>query len=87
MTTPTPTNSPSPSPSPSPTPEPTPPQTTSPLPTPTASINPNEFYASSSTFPLWAVAAAAIIGVTLLATFLIGKKQQSTESADDFNYE
>jgi hypothetical protein len=38
-------------------------------------------------YPLGAVAAAAVIGVTLWATFLIGKKQPSTESADDFNYE
>jgi hypothetical protein len=38
-------------------------------------------------YPSGAATAAAIIGVTLLATFLIGKKQLSPESADDFNYE
>jgi outer membrane biosynthesis protein TonB len=74
-TTPTPTYSPSPTPSPKPTPAPTaiPYETTEPFPTSAASIN-TSAVSESSMYPLGAVAAAAIIVVTLLTTFLIGEK-------------
>jgi hypothetical protein len=85
--TPNPTSSPTPNPSPSPTPkhQPTPTQPLIPLPTATPSINPNEAYTNSKNYPLWPIAAAAIIGITLIAILIISRKK-STDPNDEIEF-
>ncbi len=80
-------SSPSPSPSPSPTPklQPTPTQPLIPLPTTTPSINPNEAYTNSKNYPLWPIAAAAIVGITLIAILTISRKK-SKDSDDEIEF-
>ncbi len=80
-------SAPSPSPSPSQTPklQPTPTQPLIPLPTATPSINPNEAYTNSKNYPLWPIAAAAIIGITLIV-FLIISRKKSTDPNDEIEF-
>lgn len=91
-TNPTTTSKPAQTPLPTPTANPTPtlnPTATWPtiktLTTPTSSIIPTAFY-QSNTYPLWAIAAAVIIGV-ILATALAMKKHQSDEPEDEADFE
>ncbi len=82
-----PTSSPSPSPSASPTPklQPTPTQPLIQLPTATPSINPNEAYTNNKNYPLWPIAAAAIIGITLIAILMISRKK-SKDANDEIEF-
>ncbi len=82
--TPMPTYSPTPLPSPIPTHSTTPSETTKPTPYPTTSLNHNDVYSNNKTYPLWPIAAAAIIGAIIIATFIARNKQTKEPTDDDF---
>jgi hypothetical protein len=70
-------------PSPIPTPQPMPRETIQTIPTSVASTIPAAQVFKTNIFSLGALAATAIVGVTLLVTFQIKKKQQTLEPTDE----
>ncbi len=82
--TPMPTYSPTPLPSLIPTHSATPSEPTKPTPYPTTSLNHNDVYSNNKIYPLWPIAAAAIIGAIIIATFIARNKQTKEPTDDDF---